>query len=142
MQRQRTFTESNAMSSTVQSITPVLLVERVEPALAFWRDRLGFEVLAEVPHEDAMGFVMLGRDGLMVMYQSYASVAADVPALAHDRGQGVGLFIQVESLDAIEKALDGVPLVHPRRRTFYGMDEIIVREPAGFAVTFAQQVAE
>jgi uncharacterized glyoxalase superfamily protein PhnB len=128
------------MSSTVQSITPVLLVERVEPALAFWRDRLGFEVLAEVPHEDAIGFVMLGRDGLMVMYQSYASVAADVPALASERGTGVGLFIQVADLDAIEKALDGVALVHPRRRTFYGMDEVIVREPAGFAVTFAQRV--
>ena len=130
------------MSSPVQSITPVLLVERVEPALAFWRDRLGFEVLAEVPHEDTMGFVMLGRDGLMVMYQSYASVAADVPELSRERGTGVGLFIQVEDLDAIAKALDGIPLVHPRRRTFYGMDEIIVREPAGFAVTFAQRVAE
>ena len=58
------------MSSTIQSITPVLLVERIEPALPFWRDRLGFEVLAEVPHEDAIGFVMLGRDGLMVMYQT------------------------------------------------------------------------
>ena len=130
------------MSSTVQSITPVLLVERVEPALAFWRDRLGFEVLAEVPHEDAIGFVMLGRDGLMVMYQSYASVAADVPALAGERGTGVGLFIQVADLGAIEKALEGVPLVHPRRRTFYGMDEIILREPAGFVVTFAQPVGE
>jgi hypothetical protein len=130
------------MSSAIQSITPVLLVDAIEPVLPFWRDRLGFTVLAEVPHEQHLGFVMLGRDDLMVMYQTYASVAADVPALAQERGTGVGLFIQVADLAAVERALDGVALVQPRRRTFYGMDEIIVREPGGFAVTFAQPVED
>lgn len=130
------------MSSAIESITPVLFVAAIEPALAFWRDRLGFEVIAEVPHGDALGFVMLGRDGAMVMYQSHASIADDVPALARDRGPGAGLFIKVADLDAIARALDGVPLLTPRRRTFYGMDELIVREPSGFAVTFAQEVGD
>ncbi len=31
--------------------------------LAFWTDRLGFAVIAEVPHEDRLGFAMLQRDG-------------------------------------------------------------------------------
>ena len=130
------------MPTEMQSLTPVLIVEAIEPALAFWRDRLGFNVVAEVPHEGALGFVMLGRDGAMVMYQTRASVAADIPALAADMGRGVGLFVQVASVDAVQGALEGVPLVQPRRRTFYGMDEITVREPCGYAVTFAQRVAE
>ena len=134
-------TPDQATSLQLQSLTPVLIVEAIEPVLSFWRDRLGFAVLAEVPHAGALGFVMLGREGAMVMYQSRASVAADVPALAADTGRGVGLFVQVSDIAAVERALEGVPLVLPRRRTFYGMDEIIVREPAGFVVTFAQRVA-
>ena len=128
------------MSIEIQSLTPVLIVEAIEPVLPFWRDRLGFNVIAEVPHEGTVGFVMLGRDGAMVMYQTRKSVAADVPALADDMGRGVGLFLQVADVDAVERALEGVPRVMPRRRTFYGMDEVTVREPAGFAVTFAQRV--
>jgi hypothetical protein len=130
------------MPTEIQSLTPVLIVEAIEPVLPFWRDRLGFTIIAEVPHEGTLGFVMLGRDGAMVMYQTRKSVAADVPALAHDMGRGVGLFLQVADVDAVERALEGVPRVTPRRRTFYGMDELIVREPAGFAVTFAQRVEE
>jgi uncharacterized glyoxalase superfamily protein PhnB len=130
------------MPIEIQSLTPVLIVEAIEPVLPFWRERLGFSVVAEVPHEGTVGFVMLGKGGAMVMYQTRKSVAADVPALAQDMGRGVGLFVQVADVDAVERALEGVPRVLPRRRTFYGMDEVIVREPAGFAVTFAQRVEE
>ena len=44
----------------------------------------------------------------------------------------------MDDLDAVEQALQGVTPVVPRRKTFYGADELIVREPAGNAVTFAQ----
>ena len=52
--------------------------------------------------------------------------------------KGTFLFFQVDDLDAIEKALKGIAPVVPRRKTFYGADELIVREPAGNIVTFAQ----
>ena len=128
------------MPTEMQSLTPVLLVDAIEPVLPFWRDRLGFAVVGEVEHEGRLGFVMLARDGAMVMYQTHASVAHDVPALAGDTGRGVGLFLQVADVAAVEQALAGLDVVVPRRRTFYGMDEFGVREPAGFAVTFAQRV--
>jgi uncharacterized glyoxalase superfamily protein PhnB len=131
------------MPVEIRSVAPVLIVEAIEPVLPFWRDRLGFAVTAEVPHEGKLGFVMLEKDGTTVMYQTRASVAADVPgALAGSEGRGVSLFIQVSDIAAVEEAVAGTPLVMPRRRTFYGMDEIAVREPAGFVVTFAQPVAD
>ena len=52
--------------------------------------------------------------------------------------KGTFLFIVVDDLDAIARALEGITPVVPRRKTFYGADELIVREPAGNAVTFAQ----
>ena len=44
-------------------------------------------------------------------------------------------------LDAVVDAVAGLELVVPRRRTFYGMDEVGVREPGGRVVVFAQPVA-
>jgi hypothetical protein len=73
------------------------------------------------------------------MYQTRASVQADAPALAERMPmEGSFLFIEVDDLDAVERALEGVEQVVPRRKTFYGAEEIFVREPAGNIVGFAQ----
>lgn len=122
----------------MKKLTPVLYVEEIEPVLGFWTDRLGFERTVEVPEGDRLGFVILARGGVEVMYQTRASVEADVPALADTPMRGSLLFIEVEDLDEVARALDGVEHVIPRRTTFYGAEEIIVREPAGNVVTFAR----
>ena len=129
------------MSASVRRLTPLLVVDRIEPCLPFWVDRLGFTQTVALPEGDALGFVILEKDGVEVMYQSRASVAHDVPALAGMKGDGVARFIEVGDNEAVERALEGVERVIPRRRTFYGMDEIGVREPGGYAITFAQPVA-
>lgn len=122
----------------ITKLTPVLMVEAIEPVLDFWVTRLGFSKTTEVPHEGHLGFVILDRDGIEIMYQTRASVAADIAPLAASPLKGSFLFFQVDDLDAIEKALGGISPVVPRRKTFYGADELIVREPAGNVVTFAQ----
>ncbi|HYV96003.1 MAG TPA: hypothetical protein VE967_00960, partial [Gemmatimonadaceae bacterium] len=72
-------------------LTPVLVVDSIEPVLRFW-DQLGFSKTAEVPHENVLGFVILERDQIQIMYQSRASVAADVPALAASASYPTYLF--------------------------------------------------
>lgn len=121
-----------------KKLTPVLMVDSIEPSIAFWVDKLGFEKKFEVPHEGHLGFVAFAKDNIEIMYQTKASVAADVPPVAQAPMKGTFLFIEVADLDAVEKALKGVTPVVPRRKTFYGADELIVREPAGNVVTFAQ----
>lgn len=122
----------------MMKLTPVLMVEEIEPVLPFWIDRLGFEKTVEVPHDGRLGFVSLRKGGVEVMYQTRASVAADIPPLADSPMRGTFLFIEVDDLDAVAEALAGIEPVVPRRTTFYGADELIVREPAGNAITFAQ----
>lgn len=126
----------------MQNATAVLYVEEIEPVLPFWMDRLGFTKVAEVPHGDRLGFVILQRGGVEVMYQTRDSVAADIPSLADTPLRGTLLFVQVDDLDEVARALEGIEPVVPRRTTFYGADELIVREPAGNVVTFAQFAAE
>jgi uncharacterized glyoxalase superfamily protein PhnB len=120
-------------------LTPVLIVDAIEPCLPFWVDRLGFTVTVTVPHDDAIGFAILTKEGVELMYQTRASVAADAPAtLDPSPGHSVSLFLEVSNLDEIERALAGVPFIMPRRTTFYGMHEIGVREPGGNAIIIAQ----
>jgi catechol 2,3-dioxygenase-like lactoylglutathione lyase family enzyme len=125
--------------STIHKVTPILYVESIEPCLPFWTDRLGFTLFDTVPEGDALGFAILGRDGVEIMYQTRRSVEADVPAVAAGTPLGGSiLFIRVADIDAIEHALDGVPLLVPRRKTFYGADELFVKEPGGHTIGFAQ----
>jgi uncharacterized glyoxalase superfamily protein PhnB len=130
-----------------ESVAPVLIVERVEPTREFFRDRLGFTETASVPHEDTVGFVMLEKDGVVVMVQSHASVIADV---GHDAaravnetisGRGaVGLYVRVSNVELVVPAVADADVIVPLRKTFYGMHEITVREPGGHAVTFASEL--
>lgn len=121
----------------MKKLTPVLNVEAIEPVLPFWVDRLGCEKTAEVPHEDALGFVILKHGDVEIMYQTQASVEADLGSDAGIPLGGTSLFIEVDDLDDVERRLDGIPHVIPRRKTFYGADEIVVREPGGNLVIFA-----
>lgn len=121
----------------MKKLTPILVVEAIEHSLPFWVDALGFTKTVEVPHEDALGFVILEKDGREVMLQTASSMKADVPAVVPRPGGSI-LFLEIEDLSAIEAVVGGYELLVPRRKTFYGAEEIFVREPGGNVVGFAQ----
>jgi uncharacterized glyoxalase superfamily protein PhnB len=121
----------------VKKLTPILFVQAIEPVLSFWTERLGFELTVQVPEGEKLGFVTLRRGPVEIMYQTRDSMKNDIPGLADSPMQGSFLFVEVEDLDEVERGLEGVKPVVPRRKTFYGSDELIVREPAGNVVTFA-----
>jgi uncharacterized glyoxalase superfamily protein PhnB len=83
-------------------------------------------------------FASVEAGSVEVMYQTRASVEADLGAAVPAPGNGVALFINVEDLGAVEAAVAGAPVVKPRHKTFYGSTEIYVREPGGFMVGFAE----
>lgn len=121
----------------MKKLTPILTLETIEPSLPFWVDALGFTKTVDVPTGDVLGFAILEKDGYEVMLQTVASMQADVPAVASPPGGSV-LYVEIEDLSAIEAAVAGYELLVPRRKTFYGAEEIFVREPGGNVVGFAQ----
>jgi uncharacterized glyoxalase superfamily protein PhnB len=120
----------------MQSLTPILLVDAIEPCLDFWK-RLGFEVTVQVPEGDAIGFVILKNGPVEVMYQTRASVAKDVPSMTEFPSSSV-LYIHVTNLEEVIAAVAGAPVLVPKRTTFYGATEYAVREPGGSAVSFSE----
>jgi hypothetical protein len=122
----------------VNSSTPVLYVERIEPVIAFWK-RLGFDATTSVPQGDHIGFVILSNEKVEIMYQTFDSLAHDAPALVEAaRASKTFLFVQVANLAAARAAVEGQPVHLPERKTPYGSTEIGVREPGGHYVTFAE----
>lgn len=125
----------------VKRITPVRFVKEIEPVLPFWVDKLGFTKAIEVPNGNKIGFVALQKGSAEVMYQSYASLEANMPLLAETRKGPTFLYIEVDNLFAVLNALKDSKIVQPERTAFYGMREVGFQEPGGHYVTFAQPVA-
>jgi uncharacterized glyoxalase superfamily protein PhnB len=117
-------------------MTPILVVDEIEGCLPFWTDRLGFQKTTEVPHEGRLGFVILNRGDVDVMYQSRASLAGDLPQLA-GYGERTVLYFQVENIEELESKMAGLEPVIPMRQTFYGAAEIGFADPAGNVVIFS-----
>ena len=132
--------ERTTMPSTVKRVTPVLFVEEVEPCLKFW-ERLGFQRAMEVPDGASLAFAAVQKDGVEIMYQSFASAMKDPSASAasKERLKSHGfLFVEIADLDPILAALKGTKLEVEKHQTFYGSQEIVVRDPGGHFITFAQ----
>ena len=117
-----------------------MIVDRIEPDLGFWVESLGFEKTAEVPEGDHLGFVILARDGVELMLQTWTSVQADVDAVVwrEQPRSHTPLFVEVNDIATVRAALTNVEVLVPERETFYGSLETIARTPSGQVVTFAQ----
>jgi hypothetical protein len=133
--------------TTIRKATPVLVVERIEPIIPFWK-KLGVTATTEVPdaaaNDGRLGFVILTAAGVEIMYQTIAAMkedllkSASVKEAFRTQPQQATLFVEVSRLSEVESQLQGELVVMPRRTTFYGSTEIGYADPAGNIVVFAE----
>ena len=126
----------------VKKITPLLFAQELEPSIQFWAEKIGFQKTIEVPEGNKIGFVLLEKNGLELMYQSFASVDKDNAAIGAAVRKGPSfLYIEVADIDAALAAIEGAEIVMPMRTTFYQSKEFGVKDPVGHYLIFAQQGA-
>ena len=127
----------------IKKLTSILFVKAIEPVLPFWIDCLGFQKTVEVPEGDRLGFVILQRGNIELMYQTYDSVDKDMPQLSEAVRKHAGfLYLEVEDLEAIKRAVKDAEVYMTERTTFYGAREIGVKDFGGHFITFAQMGAQ
>jgi uncharacterized glyoxalase superfamily protein PhnB len=132
----------SAENPKVQKITALLFAEEIEPSVKFWVERLGFTKTIEVPDGNKLAFAALQKDNVELMYQSYKSADDDLGSTVESVRQcSTFLYVDVDNLDELIAAMEGIEVTMPVRTTFYGSREIGVKEPAGHIVIFAQQRA-
>jgi len=123
------------MQPQFSKCTSILVVNDVARCVSFWVDRFGFEKTAEVPHEDRIGFAIVAKGAVEIMYQDFASAKAELASTELTTSM---LYMDVDDIDATIACLEGVEVVVPKRTTFYGATEYFVREPGSNTVGFAQ----
>ncbi len=134
----------------ITSLTPNLMVEDVNRAVAFYREELGFEFVLGVPEGTretvtawpapgplAFALVKSGNAGLM--FQTRASLAGDQPCLANAKiGGSIVLSMECDDLDALYARLsESVPFLKAMHTTFYGTRECSIEDINGYVLTFA-----
>src|SRR5258708_39922622 len=98
----------------VKKLTPILFVEQIESVLPLWTQHLGFIKTVEVPDGDRLAFVILQQGSSEVMYQSFASVEKDMPAITADIRKGPSfLYLEVADLNAIKAAIQSMKVYMP-----------------------------
>ncbi len=125
----------------LKKLTPNLMVEDVARTIAFYRDVLGFQLLATVPPEgDPFNWAMMNRDGVAIMFQSRASLTGEVAALAGvPIGASQTFYIEVEGIEGLYAALKGqVEIVVDLHTTFYGTREFYFRDCNGYILSFSE----
>lgn len=129
-----------------QDVTPNLIVSDIDRSTAFYRDVLGFSIVATVPDAAPFVFVWLQRGGVNVFLN--APDGSHVPALAYPVAGTSTLFITLEAdsaavgVDALfEQIQSQAKVVMPLVTQFYGMREFGIEDPDGYIIFFAQRVA-
>jgi uncharacterized glyoxalase superfamily protein PhnB len=93
----------------------------------------------DLPEGNKVGFAILQKGNVELMYQSYVSADKDSAATSQAARKGsTFLYVEVENLNEIIRAIKGAEVVAPVRETLHGTREISVKDPGGHIVTFAQ----
>jgi glyoxylase I family protein len=128
------------MPLNLRGVTPLLEVFDMPASIAFYRDRLGFEVVATSAPGPDFGWALLrlGAADLMLntAYDEGERPAAPEPArvAAHF---DVALFFSCPDVDAAYEHLKGKGIaVDPPVVQGYGMKQLYVSDPDGFRLCF------
>jgi uncharacterized glyoxalase superfamily protein PhnB len=129
---------------SLTELTPNILVEDMAATLAFYQEVLGFGLVMSVPDSAPFNWAMLKRDEVVLMFQTRASLAEEIPLFASQMlGGGLTFYINVTDIQGLHQTLAGrVEVVMPMKTTFYGAQEFGIRDPNGFVLVFAQSTGE
>ncbi|MFP4470130.1 MAG: VOC family protein [Bacteroidales bacterium] len=125
----------------LNSLTPNVMVHDVNQTIEWYRTNLGFELVMSVPEEGKSEWAMISRDAVNLMLQTRESIAAEQPEFTDmPIGASQSFFIKVTGLEEIfEKITDTRAVIKPLYKTFYGMNEFIIRDCNGYYLTFAEE---
>ena len=125
----------------IAGIAPFFIVRNVPAALAFYRDRLGFEVTFQGPRDDDIFFGIVRRGAAMIMLKA---VGVDpVPNYTRDIKQGIArwdAYLDVPDPDALaaEFSSRDVEFFQPLKDDEDGLRGFEVEDADGYLLFFGR----
>jgi catechol 2,3-dioxygenase-like lactoylglutathione lyase family enzyme len=125
----------------ISAIAPLFIVSDVPAALAFYRDRLGFEITFQGPEPDDIFFGIVERGGAMIMMK--AIDVDPVPNHTRDIGHGIArwdAYLYVPDPDALaaEFASRGVEFFVPLQNNSDNLRGFEVKDADGYVLYFGR----
>ena len=129
--------------AAISGIAPFFIVRSVPAALAFYRDRLGFDITFQGPEPDDIFFGIVERGAAMIMLKA---IGVDpVPNYTRDIKQGIArwdAYLHVPDPDALaaEFASRNVEFFQPLEDTHDGLRGFELKDADGYMLFFGRPV--
>src|SRR5262245_27541833 len=124
----------------ISGVSPLFIVKDVPTTLAFYRDRLGFEITFQGPPDDVF-FGIVRRGGAMIMFKAVG--VEPVPNYTRDVKQGIArwdAYVDVPDPDALaaEFASRDVEFFEPLKDTDDGLRGFELADSDGYVLFFGR----
>ena len=125
------------------SVAPILRVRDVRAAAAYYREKLGFDcpeesIMTGVGNEGAI-YAIARRNSTLIHLGRARSGQAIEPGQPPN---AQGAYVYVDELKQLFEELRqrGADITQEPRVAAYGLEEVVVRDPDGYYITFGRPV--
>lgn len=126
-----------------KNLAPMLLVDDVDEALAWYQDVLGAKLAYKLPDDPPFEWVSILLDGVEIMlankqaaqgWYTDAVKSADTPT-------NCIIYIYVKDTEALYGRIKNkAKVVAEPHDQYYGMRELVIEDPFGFVLIFAEAI--
>jgi uncharacterized glyoxalase superfamily protein PhnB len=122
--------------ASISNAAPQFLVDRLNDALAFYEQRLGFE--CDFVYEDS--YASVSRDGAVIHLKCAPKLQAE---RAHRRSEEhLDAYLPVSGVRELHEEFlrRGAPIVKPLEKKTWGQRDFYVEDPDGYILCFSEAV--
>jgi len=123
----------------MESLAPNIFTNNIQETVALYT-LLGFEVAMSVPEKgDELVWVMMVNGSVTLMFQTYDSLANELPEISRKDGGSLLLYINLKNIrEFFESVKDKVNVLKGLEKTFYGATEFSILDNNNYVLTFAE----
>ncbi|AYL98313.1 VOC family protein [Mucilaginibacter celer] len=123
----------------MESLSPNIFVSNMNETIKFY-ELLGFKVVMSVPETGAdLVWTMMTKGAVTMMFQTYESLAEDLPEIHRTDGGSLLLYINLKNIRGFfDEIKDKVTVLKGLETTFYGATEFSIKDNNGYVLTFAE----
>ena len=123
----------------MESLSPNIFVNDMNATVAFYK-LLGFEIIMSVPETgSSLVWVMMGNGKVTIMFQTFESLANELPEINRTNGGSLLLYVNVADIKGLfERIQEKVTVLKGLDKTFYGATEFSILDNNNYVLTFAQ----
>lgn len=123
----------------MKSLSPNIFVSNIKETVAFY-ELLGFKITMSVPETgDGLVWAMMVNGSVTIMFQTYESLADELPEISRNDGGSLLLYINLKNIKGFfDSVKDKVTVLKGLETTFYGATEFSIKDNNGYVLTFAE----